>query len=179
MHLPTLTPDGFITCPRTRWCERTRHNTHHRALHTSTMPLHSSIVVHLCASLWFHVPSLFHFTVLVIWFTTRLLFFLSVSLTVYQSRSAFKGLVIHVMIYAAFITHHFLLHFLFVFSLFYFVFFSLFSFFLFFSVSFSFVFCFLFTFLLFLLFSVFSLLLWMHQVLLLPGSLLVCWWVLV
>ena len=148
MHLPTLTPDGFITCPRTRWCERTRHNTHHRVLHISTMRLHSNMVVHLCASLWFHVPSLFHFTVLVIWFTTRLLFFLSVSLTVYQSRSAFKGLVIHVMIYAAFITHHFLLHFLFVFSLFYFVFFSLFSFFLFFSVSFSFVFCFLFTFLL-------------------------------
>ena len=36
-----------------------------------------------------------------------------------------------------------------------------------------------FPFLLFLLFSIFSLLLWIHQVLLLPGSLLVCWWVLV
>ena len=46
----------------------------------------------------------------------------------------------------------------------------------------SFSICFIlfsFPFSLFLLFSIFSLLLWIHQVLLLPGSLLVCWWVLV
>ena len=96
-----------------------------------------------------------------------------------STRSAFEGLVIQVLIYAAFITLHFLLNFLFCFL--------------------SVLFCFLFTFLcffcflclsrlyfifvslfsLFLLFSVFSLLLWIHQVLLLPGSRLVCWWVLV
>ena len=96
-----------------------------------------------------------------------------------STRSAFEGLVIQALIYAAFITLHFLLNFLSVFSLFYFVFISLFS------VSFGFLclsrlyFVFISLFSLFLLFSVFSLLLWIHQVLLLPGSRLVCWWVLV
>ena len=96
-----------------------------------------------------------------------------------STRSAFEGLVIQALIYAAFITLHFLLNFLSVFSLFYFVFISLFS------VSFGFLclsrlyFVFVSLFSLFLLFSVFSLLLWIHQVLLLPGSRLVCWWVLV
>ena len=96
-----------------------------------------------------------------------------------STRSAFEGLVIQALIYASFITLHFLLNFLSVFSLFYFVFISLFS------VSFGFLclsrlyFVFISLFSLFLLFSVFSILLWIHQVLLLPGSRLVCWWVLV